>query len=243
MRKINFTLLELLIVIAIISMLAAILLPALNAAKEKAYSISCMNKLKSIGHALLMYADDNKTAFPPIGNDVTDSGSNVKLWMVRLGGNANAGVSSSYGLRWTSNSETARADSFVCPSESRILKWSGGMRSHYGLNSNLAGKNMSQIVSATQALMAGEALLANGSGLNYSYFTYLAFRHGARENPSRYTNDNQPDLISPAGKTNLLFADGHTENMTLAKVRAVRNASNSLHSNSRCSYLFTQGIK
>ena len=61
----QFTLIELLVVIAIIAILAALLLPALNRARETARRITCLSQLKTMMSATRIYADENREIIPP----------------------------------------------------------------------------------------------------------------------------------------------------------------------------------
>lgn len=102
-KKQTFTLIELLIVIAIIAILAALLLPALNKAREKARSIHCVGKLRQIGQAANLYAGDYAGVLPPaqitgrgtvgiIGN-ITNLSWVAGTWPYLIGGKMNYGIS------------------------------------------------------------------------------------------------------------------------------------------------------
>ncbi len=70
-KRTAFTLVELLVVMAIISLLAAMLLPALSNARLTAQQASCMNNQKQIGAAIMLYTNDHNGLLPDISGNAT----------------------------------------------------------------------------------------------------------------------------------------------------------------------------
>ena len=223
----SFSLIELLVVVAIIGILASLLLPSLKKARESAKQSACINNQKQIAIAIAMYHDDNQSYYPTSSRDtsvsmVGDPSFGEIAFDDRLGmgydGREMSLTNAQNGAIWNSYAPHAGLTTslYTCASDTVERTDPTVVPRSYALNAIFVGSNILGISGYnggyTNPVSASTNELVNGSSdtivmrENMRDINYLGNKNSSIGSPQNLLSNG----VLPHGvKSNYLFADGH----------------------------------
>ena len=208
----GFTLLELLCVIAIIAILAAMLLPALNQAKGKARRVQCVSNLRELSLAFHAFAHDHNGKFPM--QVPADAGGALQTGQSAAG--AVLPLYVSYQFFQTLSNELTTPKLLICPADTRLPA------SRF---SELANDNLSYFVGINAELGNSTSILSGDRNLTNDYIRATSVLQIGPQSFLRWTHELHHF------KGNLLLADGHVDevnNLTLVAAADGKGGGNFL---------------
>ncbi len=195
----NFTLIELLVVIAIIAILAAMLLPALNRARDKARAAQCVSNLKQQGTCLSLYLGDYDDRMP-LG--YTTTATKDSAWHIAVPANSNR----PYFKELDADGDHEPRDIWTCPAAKKPAP--GNIYYYYyTFNNTLSGISIHKLKDAVHAL--DPASHNEGPSRTPVILESKGYRNVAYYNQKPYADSGNGIARRHSNNMNLLFLDGH----------------------------------
>jgi len=199
-----FTLIELLCVIAIVGILAALVLSAVSQAKSRALRIGCVNHLNQIGVAFQLFVHDHGDKFP-MDVPMADGGSRE---FVQNGYAIGGEFYFSYHHFQTLSNELGQPVMVICPNDLRLPATNFAV---------LQNSNISFFVGVQASYNQPDSILAGDRNIKANFFPNPSILHVNTNNPARWSAELHQF------KGNLLFADGRVEEWNNARLAANLN--------------------